>query len=307
MQRRPKPPPYSISKSTAEKMSNYNSFLIEYAHFRNGVKKYWKMTQRVVLMIIVLLFLFFYYYKMPKVEEMLSNVPNNQPINKRYNRVELITFDFFSSSSSSSSVLMSSGMTLGKFSNQRIYTLKELDSKFVEMNNNNNNTSLCKPYVIYKHLMERTNFGDVLVFIDANTYDKFLTSIHAFLQSILTNREDIYFFSTFLANPRKEKKTEEDSNQVKFAKYLLNYPPSQQQPVIMNKVPFIIVRKSFQSIKFISEWLTYVQDKRTINGDRKQQQQQQQEEEEDIVLNLLIRKANFKIKPLANRDFISYK
>ena len=152
---------------------------------------------------------------------------------------------------------------VGMFDTTQIYTPNDLDERFKIYNNHILNLKkgagywIWKPYVILKKLLELDE-GDILCYNDSKYI--WLTDIRNLTTEVLSDKDIGIYYNRPSANINFEK------NWTKFDTYVIMnidnnvFNSMYQSPQIW--AGFILLRKNFNTIRFISEWLTYVQDNR---------------------------------------------
>lgn len=153
-------------------------------------------------------------------------------------------------------------LRIGKFDEATIYSPEDLDNNFKIKNNNilsqkGHGYWIWKPYIILKKILEIED-DDVLCYNDS----KFMwfKNIRQFENDILVNQN----IGVYCNKPNDNIYFEKDWTKMD-AYILMNVSGN-----IINQVKetpqvwagFILIRKNFETIRFISEWLTYVQDPR---------------------------------------------
>ena len=115
---------------------------------------------------------------------------------------------------------------------------------------------LWKPYIIYRTLLAM-NDGDYMLYLDSGAYFE-----RNFESSVLCQMakldQDIAVFSVGL--PEKEYTKEE-------AFQLLDCTSDECRNTPQRSGTFIMLRRNHRSLRFVSEWLTYAQDRRIITED----------------------------------------
>jgi hypothetical protein len=154
-------------------------------------------------------------------------------------------------------------LSIGKFDTAKIYTMADIDTHFQAKNEflfkhkRLGGYAVWKPYIILKRLLEIPD-GDVLCYNDSKYL--WLKNVRTFEQDILKNKN----IGIYLNKPNDIKYIEKQWT--KFDAYCLMNTSS----VSLNNVKntnqawsgFILLRKHFNPVRFIGEWLTYNQDPR---------------------------------------------
>jgi hypothetical protein len=162
---------------------------------------------------------------------------------------------------------LKSALEVGSFDTAKIYTMNDIDDHFKAKNTHILNQSrgsgywIWKPYIILKKLLEIEE-GDILCYNDS----KYLWSknIKQFETDVLTGKN----IGVYLNKPNEPTYIEKEFT--KFDAFVLmniSHENNFRNNVInTNQVwaGFILLRKSFNPIRFIGEWLTYVQDHRIV-------------------------------------------
>ena len=181
-------------------------------------------------------------------------------------RVHLVTFAT-PEYENAAKKLMYSALNVAKLDVLERYTLDSLDDDFRRRNaeilaaRRGAGYWIWKPYVVLKHLVERAEFGDVVVYCDS-LYD-FKTELP--LEEWFENDPDVVAFEYKPHSSRKASdlaSVTEKRLSKRDAFYLMNVDYSVD--FHQNWAGFAAFRKSFRSIRFVSEWLTYVQDPRIV-------------------------------------------
>lgn len=162
-----------------------------------------------------------------------------------------------------------SAINIGKFDTSKIYTMDDIDHFYKEKNKhyfNSNRPSfywVWKPYIILKHLLTMED-DDVLCYNDSKYL--WLKDVRDFANDILkTNNINIGVYSN---KPNGSKHIE--NIWTKYDAHVLMNVPNNKTVANTLQVwgGFLLIKKNIETITFISEWLTYVQDFR-ICGDSK--------------------------------------
>ena len=154
-------------------------------------------------------------------------------------------------------------LSVGKFDTAKIYTMADIDSHFQSKNEflfkhkRGTGYYLWKPYIILKHLLEIDD-GDVLCYNDSKYL--WLKNVRIFEQDILKNKN----IGIYLNKPNEG--TYIEKQLTKFDAYCLMNVPVASLNSIRNSpqawAGFILLRKHFNPVRFVGEWLTYTQDPR---------------------------------------------
>ena len=157
-----------------------------------------------------------------------------------------------------------SALEVGGFDTAKIYTMDDIDNDFKKKNNfilsqkRGSGYWLWKPYIILKKLLEIEE-GDILCYNDSKYL--WLTNVRVFENDILIGRN----IGVYSNKPNDGKYVEKHLTKYD-AFVLMNIPNNEVGERIKNSNQvwggFILLRKSFNPIRFIGEWLTYTQDAR---------------------------------------------
>lgn len=157
-----------------------------------------------------------------------------------------------------------SAIDVGGFDTAKIYTMDDIDNDFKKKNNfillqkRGSGYWLWKPYIILKKLLEIEE-GDILCYNDSSYL--WLTNVRVFENDILIGRN----IGVYSNKPNDGKYVEKHLTKYD-AFVLMNIPNNEVGERIKNSNQvwggFILLRKSFNPIRFIGEWLTYTQDAR---------------------------------------------
>lgn len=162
--------------------------------------------------------------------------------------------------------LTKEAITMGGFDSSHVYTKSALDNWFVEHNKIilsnpvGDGFWLWKPYCIFKDLYNLKD-GDILVYCDS-LYE-FMPSTQKmaeFFEEQLSGDNDI-----FLVSNKPNDGTYPETQFTKGDPFVLIPGDNKLGPQVW--AGFVAVRKSFRSMNFISQWLTYAQDPRIISDD----------------------------------------
>lgn len=156
-----------------------------------------------------------------------------------------------------------SALSVGKFDTAKIYTMADIDTHFQTKNSflfqhkRLGGYAVWKPYIILKRLLEIDD-GDILCYNDSKYL--WLKNVRTMEHDILQNKNIGIYWNKPNDSTHIEKKW------TKFDAYcLMNVPKDFLNNVINTNQAwsgFILLRKHFNPIRFIGEWLTYNQDPR---------------------------------------------
>ena len=178
----------------------------------------------------------------------------------KYHFITFATDDFISFAQQN----MKTALETGNFDTAKIYTMNDIDPFYKNHNSHlfkqqKGSGYWCwKPYIILKHLTQMDE-GDILCYNDSKYL--WLKNVRDFENNILTNNNNIGIYSN---KPNDRKYIEKEWT--KFDAYVLmnvrNTPNITNTPQAW--AGFILLRKNIETIVFISEWTTFVQDPRII-------------------------------------------
>jgi len=166
---------------------------------------------------------------------------------------------------------MKSALEVGGFDTAKIYTMNDIDNYYKEKNAHIFNLSRgsgywnWKPYIILKKLLEIED-GDVLCYNDSKYL--WVKNIRQFESDILTGKNIGVYINKPNSGTHIEKEwTKFDALALMNIKNENNF---RNNVINTNQVwaGFILLRKSFNPIRFVGEWLTYVQDQRIVTDSR---------------------------------------
>ena len=165
-----------------------------------------------------------------------------------------------------------SALNVGKFDEAKIYSFNDIDENFKIKNEyffGSKNIRgagywIWKPYIILKKLLEIEE-GDILCYNDSKYI--WLKDIRVFANDILSDKN----IGTYYNKPNYNVQPAEKYYSKIDSYILMNVPMKKinqikESPQVW--AGFILLKKNFETIRFISEWLTYVQDYR-ISSDIK--------------------------------------
>jgi hypothetical protein len=157
-----------------------------------------------------------------------------------------------------------SALSVGGFDTAKIYTMNDIDD-FFKVNNSRllstkrlGGYAVWKPYIILKRLLEIEE-NDILCYNDSKYI--WVTDVRNMEKQILSNKNiGVYSNKPNSGNHIEKQWTKGD------AFLLMNIPNNKFGDYVKNSNQvwsgYILLRKSFNPIRFISEWLTYNQDYR---------------------------------------------
>jgi len=160
-----------------------------------------------------------------------------------------------------------SALEVGRFDTAKIYTMNDIDDYFKAKNAHILNQPrgsgywIWKPYVIIKKLLEIEE-GDILCYNDSKYL--WLKNIRQFEYDVLTGKNIGVYKNKPNGGPHVEKEwTKFDALTLMNIRHEDNF---RNNVINSNQVwaGFILLRKSFNPIRFVGEWLTYVQDQRIV-------------------------------------------
>jgi hypothetical protein len=178
----------------------------------------------------------------------------------KYHFITFATPDFMSFAEEN----VKSALSIGGFDTAKIYTMNDLDDNFKIQNSHIlkykrlGGYAVWKPYIIFKKLLE-IDENDILCYNDSKYIWK--TNVRKLENNILSNKNiGVYTNKPNSGNYLEKQLTKGD------AFLLMNIQNNSYGNDIKNSAQawsgFILLRKSFNPIRFISEWLTYNQDYR---------------------------------------------
>ena len=156
-----------------------------------------------------------------------------------------------------------SALEVGEVDEHYAYNPHDLDEAFKKKNKEilsrgrGSGYWLWKPYIINKTIIEKLNYGDYLIYIDAAMI--FMNSSHLLIDFLKENNASMWFNRLTL----KERKF---SKRDAFIIMGVDKPYYSETNQYMAGIQ--IYKKSDYTIKFIQEWLNYCQDKRIITDDK---------------------------------------
>ena len=182
----------------------------------------------------------------------------------KYHFITFATPDYISFANKN----VQSALTVGGFDTAKIYTMDDIDN-FFKMRNAHllkhkrlGGYAVWKPYIILKHLLsEEVSESDILCYNDSKYI--WTVNVRQLEKDILSNKNiGVY------KNKPNDFVSHLEKMWTKGDAYLLMNMPI--DPDKLNAIKnthqawsgFILLRKSFSPIRFISEWLTYNQDSR---------------------------------------------
>jgi hypothetical protein len=155
-------------------------------------------------------------------------------------------------------------LAVGGFDTAKIYTMDDIDDYFKSINKHffkkQNGYWIWKPYIILKKLLEIED-GDILCYNDSKYL--WLKNVRQFESDILTGKNIGIYSNKPNSGYHIEKQW------TKFDAYvLMNIRNNEFRTMVKETnqawAGFILIRKGFNPIRFVGEWLTYVQDERIV-------------------------------------------
>ena len=209
----------------------------------------------------------------------------------KYHFITFATDDFISFAQQN----LKTALETGKFDTAKIYTMNDIEPFY---KNNNSHLfkykrlagyAIWKPYIILKHLTQMDE-GDILCYNDSKYL--WLKNVREFENNILTNNN----IGVYSNRPNSGKHVEKVWT--KFDAYVLmnirNTPNITDTPQAWSG--FILLRKSIETIVFISEWTTFNQDNRIVSDIRSifgpNDNSFQENRHDQTILSLLCKKWN---------------
>lgn len=197
-----------------------------------------------------------------------------------------------------------SALNIGYFDTVKIYTMNDIDEHFKKKNahildqKRGSGYWLWKPYFIMKTLLEIDD-NDILCYNDSRYL--WLKNIRELEDNVLINKN----ISIFINKPND--KFYYEKNWSKLDAFALMYiPPGEFRENLKNTYQawagLILIRKSFNIIRFISEWLTYCQDPRIITDNKSlfgpEDKEFKENRHDQTILSLLCKKWGIKMNKL---------
>lgn len=176
----------------------------------------------------------------------------------KYHFITYATPDFMSFAEDN----VKTALSVGGFDTAKIYTPDDIDDIFKSKNNylltdKKHGYFVWKPYIILKRLLE-IDEDDILCYNDSKYL--WLKNVRQFETDILSNKH----IGIYLNKPNGG--THIEKQWTKFDSFCLMIPNKNLINNFKNSnqawAGFILLRKKFNPIRFIGEWLTYVQDPR---------------------------------------------
>jgi hypothetical protein len=177
----------------------------------------------------------------------------------KYHFITFATPDFMSFAESN----VTSALNIGGFDTAKIYTMDDIDDYFKSKNSNLlrhkrlAGYAVWKPYIIFKRLLEIED-GDILCYNDSKYIWK--TNVRNMEMQLLSDK-NIGVYSN-----KPNDGTYIEKQWTKGDAFLLMNIPINSIKEIKNSHQvwsgFILLRKCFNTLRFIGEWLTYNQDAR---------------------------------------------
>jgi len=202
-----------------------------------------------------------------------------------------------------------SALTVGGFDTAKIYTMDDIDDYFKIKNVNLfkhkrlAGYAVWKPYIIFKRLLEINN-NDILCYNDSKYIWK--TNVRNMEKQILTNKN----IGVFTNKPNSGNHVEKQWTKGD-AFVLMNIPNNNYGINIKNSPQvwsgFILLRKEFNPLRFIGEWLTYNQDQRIVTDSPNELSSNDpifnENRHDQTVLSLLCKKWGIQMH-MINKDFM---
>lgn len=155
-----------------------------------------------------------------------------------------------------------SALQVGGFDTAKIYTMDDIDDCYKLKNSHFfkhkrlAGYAVWKPYIILKRLLE-IDEQDILCYNDSKY--RWLTNVRTLENNILTGRNIGVYKNKPNSGTHIEKQWTKND-----ALVLMNIPKNEFRENVKNTYQawsgFILLRKSFNPVRFIGEWLTYNQD-----------------------------------------------
>lgn len=178
----------------------------------------------------------------------------------KYHFITFATPDFMSFAEEN----VKSALSVGGFDTAKIYTMDDIDDYYKAKNSHLfkfkrlGGYAVWKPYIIYKRLLE-IDENDILCYNDSKYI--WLTNVRNMETYLLNNKNiGVYTNKPNSGNHIEKQWTKGD------AFLLMNIPNNEFGNYVKNSPQawsgFILLRKGFNPLRFIGEWLTYNQDYR---------------------------------------------
>ena len=159
---------------------------------------------------------------------------------------------------------VNSALSVGGFDTAKIYTMDDIDNYYKATNSHLlqhkrlAGYAVWKPYIIFKRLLEIED-GDILCYNDSKYI--WLTNVRNMETQLLSDKNiGVYSNKPNSGNHIEKQWTKGD------AFLLMNIPNNEYGKYIKNSNQvwsgYILLRKGFNPLRFIGEWLTYNQDSR---------------------------------------------
>lgn len=204
-----------------------------------------------------------------------------------------------------------SALEIGGFDTAKIYTMDDIDTYFKAKNTHILNKTrgsgywLWKPYIIFMKLLE-IDENDIICYNDSKYI--WTVNVRKLENDILSNKNiGVYTNKPNEGNHLEKQLTKGD------AFLLMNIPNNSYGNEIKNSAQawagFILLRKSFNPIRFVSEWLTYSQDYRIITDSPsvivKNDPSFFENRHDQTILSLLCKKWGVQMHTLDRKDLIN--
>jgi hypothetical protein len=202
-----------------------------------------------------------------------------------------------------------SALSVGGFDTAKIYTMDDVDHCFKQKNKHilqqkQHGYWIWKPYIILKKLLE-IDENDILCYNDSKYIWK--TNVRKLENDILSNKNiGVYSNKPNSGNNIEKEWTKGD------AFVLMNIPNNDYGNYVKNSnqvwAGFVLLRKSFNPVRFIGEWLTYVQDYRIVTDSPNMLQNNdiifKENRHDQTTLSLLCKKWGIKMDMIDRNDMI---
>jgi hypothetical protein len=225
----------------------------------------------------------------------------------KYHFITFATQDFMSFAEEN----VKSALSVGGFDTAEIYTMDDVDNYFKSINSYILNSKrgsgywLWKPYIIFKKLLE-IDENDILCYNDSKYIWK--TNVRKLESDILSNKNiGVYTNKPNEGNYLEKQLTKGD------AFLLMNIPNNSYGNRIKNSAQawagLILLRKTFNPIRFVGEWLTYSQDYRVISDSQsilvKNDPSFHENRHDQSILSLLCKKWGIQMHTMDSNDMIN--
>jgi hypothetical protein len=205
-----------------------------------------------------------------------------------------------------------SALDVGGFDTAKIYTMNDIDDYFKAKNAGILNQPrgsgywIWKPYIILKKLLEIEE-GDILCYNDSKYL--WLKNIRHFESDVLTGKN----IGVYKNKPNEPSYLEKEWTKFDTLALMNVRPENNFRNNVLNTnqvwAGFILIRKTFNPIRFVGEWLTYVQDHRIVTDSRSifgpENTSFRDHRHDQSVLSLLCKKWGISMNEMKTNDMIN--